>query len=192
MKLVIDRSGRTETLYVESASQMDILPGSFRNFRGEKRKDKKGKVVNDEGKRNFNLALDLPTEALDDLASTGINIKELAPKDEEYGDQPLRFVKVNVAMDGKYPPNLYLVSGKNMKELTENELALLDASRFSNVDLVIRTYHRDESTTTLYLQKGYFTIEQDPISAKYSNLEMSDFDVKAPGSDDCADELPFD
>ena len=167
MKLTIEKSGRVETLMVEGAGQMDILPGAFRNFRGEKRK------YNDEGKRNFNLALNLDTDALDELAATGLKIKELPPRDEEYGDQPLRFVKVNVAYGGQQPPNLYLVNGKKMKELNQNELALLDGARFTNVDLVIRTYHRDEETTTLYLQKGYFTIEQDPISAKYSELEMT-------------------
>lgn len=171
MNITIERGGKAETLMVEGAGQNDILPGQFRNFRGEKRK------YNDEGKRNFNLSLSsLPVEALDDLASLGLNIKELAPKEEaeEYGDEPLRFAKVNVAFGGKVPPELYLVSGKNMKELTENELALLDGARFSNVDLIIRTYHRDEDSCTLYLQKGYFTIEQDPISAKYANINLDD------------------
>jgi len=169
MKLTIERSGRAEILMIEGASQMDILPGQFRNFRGEKRK------FNDEGKRNFNLALNLPVEALDDLAGLGLNIKEL-PANEEYGDEPLRFVKVNVAFGGKVPPELYLVAGKNMKELTQNELGLLDGARFTNVDLVIRTYHRDENSGSLYLQKGYFTIEQDPISAKYANMDLTTLD----------------
>ncbi len=169
MKLTIERSGRAEILMIEGASQTDILPGQFRNFRGEKRK------FNDEGKRNFNLALNLPVEALDDLAGLGLNIKEL-PANEEYGDEPLRFVKVNVAFGGKVPPELYLVAGKNMKELTQNELGLLDGARFTNVDLVIRTYHRDENSGSLYLQKGYFTIEQDPISAKYANMDLTALD----------------
>ena len=173
MKLTIEKSGRSETIMIENASQAEILPGQFRNFRGEKRK------FNDAGKRNFNLALNLDADGLNALSELGLNIKELAPKDEEYGDEPLRFVKVNVAYGGKFPPSLYLVSGKNMKELTENELGLHDGSRFTNVDLIIRTYHRDEDSCSLYLQKGYFTIEQDPISAKYANLE-----------DD--EEIPFD
>lgn len=169
MKLTITQAGRAETVMIEGASQTDILPGSFRNFRGEKRK------FNDEGKRNFNLALNLPTEALDDLVAKGLKIKQLEAKDEY--DEPLRFVKVNVALGGKYPPNLYLVSGNKMKELTENELALLDGARFSNVDLIIRTYHKDEDSTTLYLQKGYFTIEQDPISAKYAKFDEDEEDL---------------
>jgi hypothetical protein len=170
MRLTIDRQGRAELLMVMDARQEDILPGQFRNFRGEKRK------FNDEGKRNFNLALNLPVEALDDLAGLGLNIKEL-PANEEYGDEPLRFVKVNIAFGGKVPPELYLVSGKNIKELTQNELGLLDGARFTNVDLVIRTYHRDENSGSLYLQKGYFTIEQDPISAKYANMDLTALDA---------------
>lgn len=162
MKLTIERQGKAEILMVEDAVQSDILPGQFRNFRGEKRK------FNDAGKRNFNLALNLPVDALDDLTGLGLNIKELAGN-EEYGDDPLRFVKVNVAFGGKVPPQLYLVTKKNMKQLTENELGLLDGARFTKVDLVIRTYHRDEDSCSLYLQKGYFTIEQDPISAKYAD-----------------------
>lgn len=175
MKLTIEKSGRSEIVMVEGAGQNDILAGSFRNFRGEKRK------YNDEGKRNFNLALNLPEEALNDLASTGLKIKEI-PGNEEYGDESLRFVKVNVAFGGKVPPELYLVTGSKMKELTQMELGLLDGARFTNVDLVIRTYHKDEDSCTLYLQKGYFTIEQDPISAKYANLEVSE---------DSDEELPF-
>ena len=178
MKLTIERSGKAEILMIEGAGQMDILPGQFRNFRGEKRK------FNEEGKRNFNLALKLPTEALDDLVNLGLNIKEI-PGNEEYGDEALRFVKVNVAFGGRIPPELYLVAGKKMKELTQGELGLLDGARFTNVDLVIRTYHRDEDTCTLYLQKGYFTIEQDPISAKYANMDLDALDAEY------AEELPF-
>ena len=173
MKLTIERTGRAETFMIEGASQLDILPGNFRNFRGEKRKAPNGKIVNDEGKRNFNLAFNLPDEALDDIASTGVLIKERAPRDEEY-DRPLRFAKVNVAFGGKYPPELYLVSGKRMKQLTQGELGLLDGARFTNVDLIIRTYHNEDSTT-LYLQKGYFTIENDPISSKYADMEVGEF-----------------
>lgn len=171
MNLTIEKRDKYELVMVEGGQQNDILPGKFRNFRGEKRQ------FNDAGKRNFNLALRLPVEALDNLASLGLNIKELAAN-EEYGDEPLRFVKVNVNFEGKVPPNLYLVAGANMKELTQNELGLLDGARFTNVDLVLRTYHRDENSCTLYLQKGYFTIEQDPISAKYANLDYDALDME--------------
>lgn len=183
MELTIERGKNSENLMIAGAGQNDILPGNFRNFRGEKRKSPSGKVVNDEGTRNFNLALNLPVEALDDLASLGLNIKEIPPRDEEYGDEPLRFVKVNVAFGGKVPPQLYLVAKNKMKELTQNELGLLDGARFTNVDLVVRTYHRDEGTCTLYLQKGFFTLEVDPISAKYADYDI-DSEISAGPADD--------
>ena len=53
MKLTIERGAKSETLMIEGAAQNDILPGNFRNFRGEKRKSSSGTIVNDEGKRNF-------------------------------------------------------------------------------------------------------------------------------------------
>ena len=177
MKLRIERRKNNEIIMIEEAEQRDILPGQFRNFRGEKRK------FNDAGKRNFNLSLNLPVEALDELASFDLNIKELAGN-EEYGDEPTRFVKVNINFDSKVPPELYLVSGRNMKELTQNELGLLDGARFTNVDMVINTYHSAPGKCSLYLNKGYFTIEQDPIAAKYAGLDFDALDA-----DD--NEMPF-
>lgn len=177
MRLTIEPRGKKEVIMVEGATQEDILPGSFRNFRGEKR------TFNDAGKRNFNLALNLPTEALDDLVALGLNIKE-TKGNEEYGDEPTRFVKVNVQYDSKIPPELYLVTKKNTKELTQGELGLLDGARFSNVDLIINTYHKEEGKCSLWLQKGYFTIEQDPITAKYQNLNFDALDAEDDDSDD--------
>lgn len=180
MKITVENTGRSEQILIEGATQENILGGVWRNFRGEKRK------YNDAGKRNFNIALNLSEDEIEKLTATGLKIKERAPKDEEYGDKPLQYVKVNVALEGKFPPNLYLVRGRRMHELAEGELGLLDGARFTNVDLVIRTYHRDEDTCTLYLQKGYFTIEQDPIAAKYENMYLDSDEV------DEEEELPFD
>lgn len=155
MKIYLD--GRN--LMVEGATQGDILGGSFRNFRGEKRK------FNDAGRRNFNLAI--PEEYVGLLRDMHCNVKELAAKEED-GEEPLRFVKVNVAF-GQYPPHLYLCSRVNKKELLQDELGLLDGAVFDNVDMIIRTYHKDEESCSLYLNNGYFTLKTDPITAKYEN-----------------------
>lgn len=173
MKLYLD--GRN--LMVEGATQSDILGGSFRNFRGEKRK------FNDAGRRNFNIVI--PPEYLDLLIDMKCNVKELAPRDDD-GEQPLRFVKVNVAF-GQYPPHLYLCTKKNKKELLQDELGLLDGAVFDNVDMIIRTYHRDEDSCSLYLNNGFFTLRTDPITAKYEAL----VDVAEDGSED-EEEVPFD
>lgn len=170
MKIYLD--GRN--LMVEGAEQKDILGGQFRNFRGEKRK------FNDAGRRNFNLVI--PDEYLQLVTEMGCNVKELAPRDDD-GEQPIHFVKVNVAY-GQYPPQLFLVSRRNKKELLEDELGLLDGAYFGNVDMVIRTYHRDEASCSLYLNRGYFTIQQDPITAKYESYAAFD-------NDEDEEEVPF-
>lgn len=172
MKMYLD--GRN--LMIEGASQQDILGGSFRNFRGEKRR------FNDEGKRNFNLVV--PEEYLGILSDMKCNIKELAAKDED-GEEPLRFIKINVAF-GQYPPHLYLCSKRNKKELLQDELGLLDGAIFDNVDMILRTYHRDENSCSLYLNNGFFTIKTDPITAKYESL----VDVENDSSYD-TEEAPF-
>lgn len=172
MKMYLD--GRN--LMIEGASQQDILGGSFRNFRGEKRR------FNDEGKRNFNLVV--PEEYLGLLSDMKCNIKELAAKDED-GEEPLRFIKINVAF-GQYPPHLYLCSKRNKKELLQDELGLLDGAIFDNVDMILRTYHRDENSCSLYLNNGFFTIKTDPITAKYESL----VDVENDSSYD-TEEAPF-
>lgn len=177
MKLYLDRGN----IMIEGATQKDILGGSFRNFRGEKRKVN-NQIVNDAGKRNFNLVI--PDEYIDLLYNMHCHIKELAPRDDD-GEAPLRFVKVNVAF-GKYPPHLYLCTKRNKKELLEDELGLLDGAIFSNVDMVIRTYHKDENSCSLYLNTGFFTIKTDPITSKYEDLMTLGNDAE----DD--EEVPFD
>ena len=177
MKLYLDRGN----IMIEGATQKDILGGSFRNFRGEKRKVN-NQIVNDAGKRNFNLVI--PDEYIDLLYNMHCHIKELAPRDDD-GEAPLRFVKVNVAF-GKYPPELYLCTNINKKELLEGELGLLDGALFENVDMIIRPYNNDSGKCSLYLSKGYFTIKSDPITAKYDNLSMLVNDTE----DD--EEVPFD
>ena len=172
MKLYLDRGN----IMIEGATQKELLGGSFRNFRGEKRK------FNDAGKRSFNLVI--PDECIDLLTDMHCNVKELAPRDDD-GEEPLRFVKVNVAF-GKYPPELYLCTNINKKELLEDELGLLDGALFDNVDMIIRPYNNDSGTCSLYLSKGYFTSKSDPITAKYENLRM----LSSEGEDD--EEVPFD
>ena len=48
----------TRNMYVDGASNNEILPSKWRNFKGERRVNPKtNKTINDEGSRNFTLAL---------------------------------------------------------------------------------------------------------------------------------------
>ena len=189
MKLTIDRNGRSELLLIEEADNNDILPGTkyFRNFSGLEKKSKTGQVVNSEGRRNFCLALNFSKEVLDELAALGLDIVQFDSENtEEYGDEPLRFVRVQISEGGKAPSELYLVNETLKKKeplRTGKQINLLDAARFSKVELVIRTWHKDNGKVSLYLNSGYFYIQMNPIDAKYANFDeaISDSELMADG-----------
>ncbi len=190
MKLTIDRQGREQLLLIEDAQNEDILPGTkfFRNFSGlEKRNN--GKVVNSEGKRNFCVALNFPDEVLDELVNLGINIVEFQSTNvEEYGDKPLRFVRVQISEGGKRPSEVYLANDtlKRKQQLMGNKISLLDGARFSKAELVIRTWHKDDGKVSLYLNSGYFYIQMNAIDAKFA-----DYDEVLGGEFDDTEEAPF-
>ena len=186
MKLTVEREGNSEILMVEDATQDDIRPGSFfRNFAGEERKNK-GKIVNSEGRRNFCLVLNFPEDILDELQALGLKIVELSSDNDEYNDGPLRFVRVEISTEGKRPTEMYLVNDakKECIPMTPPQYGKLDRFRFSNVNLVIRTWHKDDGSTALYLNAGYFSIVQNRIADKFS-------DYKVVGTVEDDEELPF-
>ena len=158
---------------------VEVLFGSFRNFAGEKRK------YNDAGKRNFNVQID--SELLPELIKDGINVKYFKSdlEDEDQDEKP-GFVKINVNYEGRKAPEIYVRYGSNGKfvEMPEAAVSKLDTAVFDQVDLIVNPYRRDEeSPTTLYLNKGYFTLHMDPLVAKYESAMQQDGDVP--------EELPF-
>lgn len=145
----------------------EILFGSFRNFRGEKRK------YNDAGKRNFNVKVEADNIAF--LVEQGVNVKYFkADAEDEDQDEMDGFVKVNVNYDSYKKPEVFVRYGEKGKfvELNENSIEKLDSAVFDYVDMILNPYRRDEtSNASLYLNKGYFTIHVDPLAAKYENSE---------------------
>lgn len=182
----------TRVMYVDGASNSEVLPAKWRNFEGVKRiNPRTGKIVNDAGVRNFNLALaDDVAQALADMGAT-VGVLEPRTEDEEV----LKFVKVNVKVDAKYPPKLHFSNHEyEAKLIPINQYPILDRAIFDNVDLVINLYHSEEGKTTLYLDQGYFTLKEDPISAKYKKYTP---EIVGESLDDIGsiygetDEVPF-
>ena len=184
----------TRNMYVDGATNAEVLPAKWRNFKGERRiNPKTNKTINDEGSRNFTLALS--DDVAQALADMGANVKVLDPRTEE--EEPLKFVTVKINVDCKFPPTLHFVTGGRISEIPVSQYNLLDIAVFDNVDLVINLYHSEEGKTTLYLQKGYFTLKEDPITAKYRNYipdvtGESVEDVGAIYGEASSEELPFD
>ncbi len=158
---------------------VELLFGTFRNFSGEKRK------YNDAGKRNFNVQIE--PDYISSLMNDGVNVKYFkADMDDEDQDEKPGFVRINVNFEGRKSPEIFVRYGENGKfvELDENSVGKLDTAVFDNVDLVLNPYRRDaDSATSLYLNKGYFTIHMDPLAAKY--------EAAMKNGEDMEEELPF-
>lgn len=170
----------------------DILGGVFRNFAGEKRVGKSGKfagrVVNEEGRRNFNICI--PDDALDYFKSIGANIGEYGGNSDD-GEPPIHYFKVNVRMDSKIPPHLYMISSTGrMTEMPESSLAKLDGMNFEYAHMTINTSFKYDSPT-FYLQSAEFKPHFDPITEKFNmQMEINEIEPTIP-EDETDEEIPF-
>ena len=102
----------------------------FRNLEG------RGGLYNREGDRSF--ALVVPDEdARDALIEQGYNVKTKAPRDED--EEPLMYLTIKVKPNGR-GPHIYLVSGRNKRELPEESWGLIDQISIADVSLDIHAY----------------------------------------------------
>lgn len=134
----------------------------FRNFAGE------ASQFNARGDRNFCVLID--NDAAPALANDGWNIRYLKPKDPD--EQPQAYLKVKVNF-GQVPPTVLLITAKNKKRLTEDNIDVLDWAELKQVDLIIRPYNWEvngKSGVKAYLKSGYFTIMEDEFASKYEDL----------------------
>ena len=138
----------------------------FRNFSG-----KEGQY-NREGDRNFAVLIDEPTAEA--MAADGWNVKMLKPRDDdEEGSPPQAYLPVAVNFRGR-PPRIVLITSRNRTNLNESQVETLDWVDILNVDLIVRPYEwtvNGKSGIKAYLQSMYVTIEEDPLEAKYAELD---------------------
>lgn len=137
----------------------------FRNFAG-----KEGQY-NREGDRNFAVLLDQKIAA--DMAEDGWNVKWLKPRDDEEGSEPQAYLPVSVNFRGR-PPRIVMITSRGRTNLDEHQIETLDWVDILNVDLIVRPYEwtvNGKSGIKAYLQSIYVTIEEDPLEAKYSELD---------------------
>jgi len=137
---------------------------TFRNFEGA------AGQFNAAGQRNFHIVL--PEDVAQDLIDDGFNVKVRPPREE--GDTPFIHLKVNVKMDSRIPPKLFIVTSKGRRQLDESMLQQLDWVDFAKVDLIFSRYKRDwpdgRTTVTAYLQTFFGTIREDELERRYSDV----------------------
>lgn len=169
------------TMYVDHAGNDEIMPGRrFRNFRGDNTL-----AYNQDGKRFFNFRLYDPA-IINDLRDMGANIRSWTPvNDEGEEDEPIFFIRVEIAYGGKNPPKIYLVNkehDENPVELRLDQIAEIDSMRIDWADFRIGLYHSNPEKTTFYLNNAYIKIQVDPITARYGRYSENEL----------TEELPFD
>lgn len=139
----------------------------FRNFEG-----KEG-PYNKAGERNFAVLLDEKIANM--MAEDGWNIKWLKPREDiaEEGDEDQPYLPVSLRYD-VFPPHVVLVTSRNRTVLDESQVAVLDYSDISNVDLIVRPYTWDVNGKTgikAYVKTMFVTIEEDALIRKYAEMD---------------------
>lgn len=147
----------------------------WKNFRGEKGQ------YNEAGKRNFSIKL--TEEQAGDLRDIGWNVRDNKRKVDAGEHDELKWhLPVNVKMDGKYPPRIFLIAfgpdGQPRRTQLDGEsVGALDFVRFANVDLIIRPNNYDfagRQGVTAYLVTLYATLLQDDLEKKYAHIPLEE------------------
>lgn len=156
--------------YLDNA---DIL---FRNFAGVE------KQYNAPGDRNFCVRLD---EAIaNELASMGISVKILEPREE--GGEPLRFIKVKVKdfskiyaanVGQKWPDDMSLAERKEKQRLSESSYYSLDEATIQNAWITVSIYHWEMGTgankksgVSLSLGEGFFKLVPNELERMFFGI----------------------
>ena len=146
-------------LNVEGAN---ILPGTFRNFRGEAR------TYNNEGKRNFNIVID-DRDLVEALLADGWGVRTM--KAYEEGVEPDSILKVNVNYRSEQPPKIMLITQSRQTYLDAEACGELDFAEVIEADLVINGWRYEIGGTegvSAYLEALYITIREDAFASKYA------------------------
>lgn len=136
------------------------------NFSGDPERDSFGSSA-----RKANIMIPDEQQALE-LRDEGFNIKQTKPREGEEEDFiPKYFVSISLNYDSEWPPKVYLVTGKNMPVLLDEEsIGILDKIYVTNVDVVLNPYHNQRTgRDSLYVKTMYVEqdVEDDPFAAKY-------------------------
>lgn len=145
---------------------VNILPGSFRNFRGEK------SAWNANGERSFCVEID-PNIA-EELINVGWKVKPRKFQNDD-GNQKY-FLKVKVQFHPKKMPKIGILDPEKKTKvmLTEETVGNLDSAIIKTADILINPrIWRDEKTgeenIKAYLGSLFVVLDRDELSEEYSD-----------------------
>lgn len=158
----------------------------FPNFAGREKTAMvagRQKIVNEAGKRNFNVALDPEKSDIywngervtnpdfgQELANLGFNV--IVRPGREEGDPVQYRLPVAIGFGSERAPELYLVSNGKKVLLDEESVGNLDYADIIRADVVInngRSYisNSGEEKVKAWCNEGYFTIAQSRFANQY-------------------------
>jgi hypothetical protein len=156
----------------------------FRNFAG-----KEGQF-NAEGNREFSVLLD--TELAEAMLRDGWNIRWLKPREDDEEQLAQAYIGVSIKYRGRNgkevrPPRVVLITSRGRTNIGEDEIETLDWVDIVNVDLIIRPYEwavNGKGGVKAYLQSLYITINEDPLEAKYAEMDLEELPARAGRTDE--------
>jgi hypothetical protein len=147
----------------------------FKNFSG-RRKESNGKVVNEEGNRNFCVIL--PDGVAEKLQDDGWNVRILRPRDE--GEEARYYLSVAVNYNYRIPPEIHMLSGHKDTLLDEDDVDTLDYAEIKKIGLTIRPriWGDNNEKIKAYLKSMVVELETDELMDAYRDrLEDRDDDL---------------
>lgn len=154
------------------------------NFSGDPSRDRFA-----DGRRKANLLIPDPEQAKD-LIKAGFKVRETRPRPDDDPDEfiPEYFVPVLLKYRNragqmvKYPPKVYLVSGRGEPVLLDEEsVACIDQMRVKNVNVILNPYEYDpvNNGVSLYVRTMYVEqdLDDDPYAERYRRRMDEDEDT---------------
>lgn len=141
----------------------------FRNFAGRARPP-----YDPPGSRSFNVIITDHAIA-EQMIADNFNVKQFNEREgDEEGTPRDYYTKVKVNYDGIRPPRIVLVTDRGRTTLEQSQVEMLDAAEIKTVDFTANVREWDKDGVphyTLYLRTMYVTIVEDPLDAKYMQMD---------------------
>ena len=160
-----------------------ILPASWRNFAGERRK------YNPQGSRNFNIKLN--KEQYDAMLADEWPVRVRESKDEF--DEPLYFMQCKLyfhrdpdtGVETSRGPKVKVITSNGIKDFDNHMVKELDNAEIRSADIMVRqSPWQDDGETrySAYCNELWVTIEESFLERKYGRCEGDECEVGMPVS----------
>lgn len=155
---------RTHSIFAE-IENVEILPGNWRNFKGEKRQ------YNAEGSRNFSIGLTEEQAAVLLNAGWPVKSRERKLDEDEGGIVTQWFMKIKVNF-GYKPPMIYQITNGGKVMIGEGLVGTLDHLIFTSGDVQItgRPHDMNGGGYTPYLNKAFLVLQEDALDLKWAHI----------------------